>query len=111
MPRRGRERVGSSQLTGVANGAEVRVDSTKLASLATVETAPPDELTPAQGGVVLAEGVRDEHKLAWLINAAIDCYVDIEGNGEHPTLTRRPAWHLPGRQVGRGSARPRVRRP
>ena len=41
------------------------------AGLATVEFAPPPELTPAQGGVLLAEAVRHEHKVAWLALVAV----------------------------------------
>ena len=40
------------------------------ARLATVEFVLPRPLTPAQGGVLLAEEVRDEHKVAWLIGTA-----------------------------------------
>jgi hypothetical protein len=52
--------------------------------MATIEFAPPDGLTPPQGGVVLREQVRDEHKVAWLIQAAIDGEIDLveEGKGE-----------------------------
>jgi hypothetical protein len=94
MRRYGRERVaagGSAQVAWGATGEEVWVDSEELGSLATVEATPPEELTAAQGGVVLAEGVRDEHKVAWLLGAAIDGYLDIEGDGQHPTLARRAA--------------------
>jgi hypothetical protein len=89
----GRERVatgGAADAAWGGSGGQVRVDADKLASLATVEFVPPAELTPAQGGVVLAEAVRDEHKVAWLIGAAIDGYVDLEGNRATVTLVRLP---------------------
>jgi uncharacterized membrane protein YgcG len=90
----GRERVAAGGPADAAWGGsrgEVRVDADKLASLATIEFTPPAELTPAQGGVVLAEGVRDEHKVAWLIGAAIDGYVDLERrNRSTVTLLRLP---------------------
>jgi uncharacterized membrane protein YgcG len=89
----GRERVAAGGPADAAWGGgrgEVRVDADKLASLATVEFVPPVELTPAQGGVVLAERVRDEHKVAWLIGAAIDGYVDLERNRSTVTLVRLP---------------------
>ncbi|HSH58488.1 MAG TPA: hypothetical protein VK988_02385 [Acidimicrobiales bacterium] len=38
------------------------VDHERLAELATIEFAPPPELSPAQGGVVLTESVGNERK-------------------------------------------------
>ena len=49
--------------------------------MATTEFAPPAELDPPHGGIVLTEEVRPEHKVAWLIQMAIDGTVDIGGNG------------------------------
>jgi hypothetical protein len=89
----GRERVaagGSADAAWGGTGGETRIDADKLASLATIEFVPPAELTPAQGGVVLAEAVRHEHKVAWLIGAAIDGYVDLQGNRSTVTLVRLP---------------------
>jgi hypothetical protein len=89
----GRERVAAGGAADAAwgePGGEVRIDADRLASLATVEFAPPAALTPAQGGVVLAEAVQKEHKVAWLIGAAIDGYVDLEGDGRALTLVRLP---------------------
>jgi hypothetical protein len=40
--------------------------------------------------VVLAEAVHREHQVAWLIGAAIDGYVELEGDGSHLTLVRLP---------------------
>ena len=84
------------------------MDSAGLASLATIEFAPPDELTAAQGGVLLAESVRKEHKVAWLIGAAIDGHADVE--------ERRPEQGRAGAPVERpgpapAAARPDLRRP
>ena len=59
------------------------------ARLATVEFVLPRPLTPAQGGVLLAEEVRDEHKVAWLIGTAVDGHLDLEGDGREVTLVRR----------------------
>ena len=36
----------------------------------TTEFAPPKGLAPWQGGIVSAESVRNEHRVAWLIGAA-----------------------------------------
>ena len=55
-----------------------------------MEFVPPRELTPAQGGVLLAEAVRPEHKVAWLIGAAVDGYLDLEGDDGQVTLVRLP---------------------
>jgi hypothetical protein len=89
----GRERVAAGGAADAAWGGkdgEVRVDAARLASLATVEFVPPLALTPAQGGVVLTEAVREEHKVAWLIGAAIDGYVDLESYPHGLTLVRLP---------------------
>ena len=93
--RAGRERVVSGGAAEAAFGADgnppVRlVDAADLAGLATVEFAPPPELTPAQGGVLLAEAVRPEHKVAWLIGAAVDGHLELEGDGDQVTLVRLP---------------------
>jgi hypothetical protein len=88
-PRTGRAirhgRTGRAIRTG-----EARVDAAKLGSLASVEFSPPAELTPAQGGIVLAEVAGQNHKVAWLIGAAADGYLDIEQVGQEVTLVRRP---------------------
>src|SRR5512132_3596828 len=92
--RAGRERVTTGAAAeaafGPGAGPERRVDPADLGQLATVEFVPPAELTPAQGGVLLAEEVRPEHKVAWLIGAAIDGYLDLEGEGRPVTLVRLP---------------------
>jgi hypothetical protein len=71
-------------------GRETRVDAGKLASLATIEASPPAQLTPEQGGVLLAETVRNDHKLAWLVRAAAEGHLDIEAGQGTCTLVRRP---------------------
>jgi Predicted membrane protein (DUF2207) len=89
----GRERVaagGSADAAWGGSGGEVRVDAERLADLATIEFVPPSELTAAQGGVVLAEAVNREHQVAWLIGAAIDGYLELEGDGSDLTLVRLP---------------------
>jgi hypothetical protein len=95
--RAGRERVvpgGAAEAAfGPAGGdgpPVVRVDAARLAELATVEFVPPSGLTAAQGGVVLAEEVRPEHKVAWLLAAAADGYLDLEEDGGQVTLVRLP---------------------
>ena len=89
MRRKGRERVGTG---GVADAAwagkgggpasEVRLDQDQLAAMATTEFAPPEGLTAPMGGIILAEAVQPEHKVAWLLEAAIDGAVDIDETGK-----------------------------
>jgi len=92
--RAGRERVaagGAAEAAWADTDRQVRVDAEELASLASIEFVPPKELTAAQGGIVLAEAVREEHKVAWLIGAAVDGYLDLGGEGEEDlTLVRLP---------------------
>ncbi len=61
---------------------EMRVDQDELESMATTDFAPPEGLTPSQGGIVLTEHVRPEHKVAWLIDAAIEGAVELSGDGD-----------------------------
>jgi hypothetical protein len=68
---------------------EVRLDVDELGEMATTDFAPPGYLTPPQGGIVLTEQVRPEHKVAWLIDAAIDGAVRLDEDGGKVTgLTR-----------------------
>jgi Predicted membrane protein (DUF2207) len=85
--RAGRERVGAGGPADAAwagpdaSTSWMRVDEKELEAMATTEFAPPAELDPPHGGIVLTEEVRPEHKVAWLIQRAIDGAVDIGGNG------------------------------
>jgi hypothetical protein len=86
--RAGRERVGAGGAadaafagTGPPGPGEVRLDPSELEQMATTEFAPPEGVSPAQGGIVVAEAVRPEHKTAWLIQAAIDGAVDLQEEG------------------------------
>lgn len=95
----GRERLATDSVAALSLGAsgtanEIRIDAERLASIATIEVAPPAELTAPQGGVLVTETVREEHKVAWLVSAAVDGHLAIEGTGVQTTLVRlRP----PGR--------------
>lgn len=94
--RAGRERVGAGGVADAAwaagggPSAEVLLDHEELASMATTEYAPPEGLTPAMGGIILAESVRPEHKVAWLIDAAIAGAVDLDESGKTVRLLRNP---------------------
>jgi hypothetical protein len=90
--RRGRERVGVGGAADAAwadGGSDRLIDSAKLAELATIEFAPPSELTPSEGGIVLAEDVRPEHKVAWLMNEAVAGSIDVDDSSSSVTLRRR----------------------
>jgi hypothetical protein len=83
--RAGRERLGASLVGGAADAAfavestsEQRVDAAELADLATTDVAPPEGITAAQGGVILDERVQPNHKVAWLIEAAIQGAIRLE---------------------------------
>src|SRR5215207_3882377 len=67
-----------------ASTSSVRVDQRELEAMATTEFAPPRHLEPAHGGIVLTEEVLPEHKVAWLIQAAIDGTVDMNVDGAEP---------------------------
>ncbi|MDQ2650530.1 MAG: DUF2207 domain-containing protein [Actinomycetota bacterium] len=82
--RRGRERVG---VGGVADAAwaggggptsDRLVDAEELAEMATTEFAPPEGITAPMGGIILMERVVDDHKTAWLIEAAIAGHIELD---------------------------------
>jgi Predicted membrane protein (DUF2207) len=92
--RAGRERIAPGGEADVAyadgppHASEIRVDAAELARMATTEFAPPAGVSPAQGGIVLKEDVRPEHKVAWLIQAAIDGAIDLRDSDSDTTITR-----------------------
>ena len=63
-----------------------RVDVADLVADAPVRLTPPRLLTPAQGGVLLAEKVKAAHKSAWLLGQAQAGTVALEGDPSTPTL-------------------------
>lgn len=95
--RAGRERVGAGGAAdaawseGSTSTSEVRLDAKELAEMATTDFAPPAGLTPAQGGVIHAETVSSQHKVAWLIQAAIDGAVELVEEGGKTVQIRRTA--------------------
>ncbi|MGX9887708.1 DUF2207 domain-containing protein [Streptomyces sp. NPDC002276] len=72
-----------------------RVEVERLARSVTPSATPPEDLTPAQAGVLRLEKVTDQHKVAWLLDAAADGHLTIEGDGQYPVLKRH------GRPVNR----------
>jgi len=99
--RRGRERVGVGGTADAAyadaGGPERLIDSADLAEMSTIEFAPPKGLPPANGGVLLAESVRQEHKVAWLLQEAIDGSVvlDDTNQGKGKMLLQRHGFGSP----------------
>ncbi|MEM7140559.1 MAG: DUF2207 domain-containing protein [Actinomycetota bacterium] len=63
-----------------------RVDHRELAEMTTIEFEAPRELSAAAGGVIHAERVRDEHKLAWLLECAIRGEIELETGGDDPEV-------------------------
>ncbi|MDV9178288.1 DUF2207 domain-containing protein [Streptomyces sp. W16] len=72
-----------------------RVEVERLARTVTPSATPPEDLTPAQGGILRMEKVTDQHKVAWLLDAAADGHLTIEGDDQRPVLRRH------GRPVNR----------
>ena len=99
--RAGRERVPTVGLPVTAPpGEEARIDLSELARYATPSPSLPDGLPPPQGGILLADGVLDRHKAAWLIAQAVAGTIGLEpGDGGPKDLT------LVRLQPGEGSAR------
>lgn len=68
---------------------EERLDIDDLHAMATTEFAPPRGVGPAEGGVILDEGVQPRHQVAWLLTRAIDGSVDMTEEKSKITLTRK----------------------
>jgi hypothetical protein len=91
----GRERVGAGGAADAAWAMQPeridRIDAARLAELATIEFAPPEGLSPSRGGVLISEAVTNDHKAAWLMQASIDEFMTIEGQGKKKLVMRRNA--------------------
>ncbi len=94
--------VGSGDAAGVAFGGTgaadrtgvVRVDDTELDAFATTEFAPPGGLAAWQGGIVAEEAVADGQRVAWLLEAAVDGYIDLD-DADPKAAVIRPLPHAP----------------
>lgn len=64
VQRCGRERVTPPESSPRAGAGQVLVDPAELGLYARADPSPPADLTPAQGGVALAEAVRADHLAA-----------------------------------------------
>lgn len=92
--RAGRERVGAGGAADAAfhdlsgTTSERLVDLEELADLATTDFAPPEGISPALGGVVHDEEVRPNHKVAWLLERAIEGSIELKETEKSVRLTR-----------------------
>ncbi len=81
-----------------ADYAVRRVDHDELGDMATTEFVPPKELSAWQGGVLLDERAKPDHKVAWLVERAIEGELEFAGEGKNITLSQSAA-HPPGVDV------------
>ncbi|MEZ5245064.1 MAG: DUF2207 domain-containing protein [Acidimicrobiales bacterium] len=65
-----------------------RVDHSELREMTTIEFEPPRDMSAAVGGVVHLERVHDDHKMAWLLEAAIREEIELDPEKSHPTIRR-----------------------
>ena len=80
LRRAGREHAPDVGLpVAAAPGEAARIDLAELGRSAVPSPSLPAGLSPAQGGVLLAEGVGNQHKAAWLIEQAVAGAIDLEG--------------------------------
>ena len=86
--RAGWERVWSGGAADAAFGEDIdgltsrRLDEKQLAALATIEFEPPRDTSAVEGGLLLQERVRDEHRAAWLLESAIRGEIVLDGDDE-----------------------------
>jgi hypothetical protein len=80
---------GPAGQAGQAGQIETRIDEADLADMATTDFAPPEGMTASQGGIVLAEEARPEHRVAWLLEAAIEGSIELVPEGGSLTMIRR----------------------
>src|SRR4051794_10138015 len=79
----GRERVPTVGIPALAGpGEEARIDLEDLGGYAAPTSTLPRGLTPSQGGVLIADGVRAEHKAAWLVEQAIAGAIELSGSDD-----------------------------
>jgi len=68
--------------------SERRVDHNELREMTTIEFEPPRDMSAAVGGIVHLERVHDDHKTAWLLEAAIREEIILDPQLAHPTIER-----------------------
>jgi len=64
-----------------------QVDHADLRDLATIEFVPPKGVSAWQGGIIHRESLTHRHKVAWLLEQAMNGRIDISGSDDDLTLT------------------------
>jgi hypothetical protein len=86
LRRAGRERLPAVGVAALAPpGGQARIDLEDLAGYVTASATLPAALTPAQGGMLLADRVTDEHRAAWLLDQAAAGTIGLETPDPHRT--------------------------
>lgn len=85
---------------GGGNDGGTPISDAGAAEEVTVQFAPPEGLTPPQGAVLERERADDAAKTAWLAQAVIDGWIELDGDSEKPTITHteradRDPSHMP----------------
>ena len=62
-------------------GGRPRIDLAELAGYVSASPSLPAGLAPAEGGVLVAGRVLDQHKAAWLVGQAVDGVLDLTPDG------------------------------
>ncbi len=77
----------ASPAEGIPPGA-IRVDDAKLDEWTTTAFVPPEGIQAWQGGVLFSEKAQVNHRVAWLLGAALDGYIDLDdADPKHPVIT------------------------
>lgn len=96
VSRRGREQIRhtTASTLGYINDVTsldsfMLADESEMARLIYPSLDPPRGISAAQGGILISESVRPEHKVAWLLEAATLGEVELEDQGGNKMLLRR----------------------
>ena len=66
-----------------------RADTGKLSELVTLSFSPPEGIAAHQGGILLEESVKEDHKTAWLLERAISGEIELsEDNGSRVLIDK-----------------------
>jgi len=85
---------------GGAPGRTRRGFARRFAAPPLSSAVPPEGLSPAQGGILLAERVESHHQVAWLLSMAIEGRITVEGMAQNPVLWRRETADAPDDPAG-----------
>lgn len=77
----------TAPVQGIPQGA-IRVDDARLDEWTTTAFVPPKGIQAWQGGVLFSEKALVEHRVAWLLGAALDGYIDLDdADPKHPVIS------------------------